>query len=128
MFRSSEAEAEALLRKNYSIEEVCERLRMSEFDVRAIAINKLRRWVQSEDRRGREDLRKYIVAIRHVEGAWPESDALRRARKDYDEGRVELAQGRDGLNIILYALPRRTQAKRTQAWFAPNPYLIRGLS
>ncbi len=67
---------------------------------------------------GRPDLVRYTVARRKAGGVWNNaSPELRRARRLYEEGTVELATGRDGLWEILYAIPR----KRPQ----PRPHYFR---
>lgn len=87
--------------------------------VRYMAIGERQRWVQSLDGRGPAHLRKYIVAIRHVDGDWPTESISKidEHRSKYDQGRVELCSGRDGYNIILYSIPRKTVAKGRSLYF-----------
>lgn len=60
------------------------------------------------DGRGRPELQPYIVATKKVSESWDNAlPSLKAARREYDEGKVELCQGRDGENIILYSIPRR---------------------
>ena len=122
MDKATEIQVERLLRTGSKIEDIQRMLSLPEAEIRAIAITRVNRWVLSPDRRGREELRPYIIAIKHVDGIWPRpphADGLkiRAAHHDYDAGRIEIAQARDGNNIILYALPRQTLAKRTHRYF-----------
>lgn len=105
-------EIEKLLREGRSIAEVCAELQVSDFTVRDIAIRKFNRWRVSNDGMGRPELRKYIVCIKHVDASWPEkNEKLARAKRDYDDGKVEMCQGRDRNNIIQYAIPRHHQRR-----------------
>ena len=68
---------------------------------------------------GRPEMRCYIVARRHVNKTWARQDsqAIEQARRLYDEGKSEMATGRDGRWIILYSIPRNSKAIRTNSWF-----------
>lgn len=57
---------------------------------------------------GRENLRPFIISVRHAYAAWPEEDrnVLQRARQSYDAGTHLMVQGRDGPWIIQYAWKR----------------------
>lgn len=60
---------------------------------------------------GRESLRPFIVAVKHVcADGWPPAAgaALLEARERYCEGTHEMVQGRDGQTIIQYLIPRKT--------------------
>lgn len=116
---TEEDEIESKLREGCSFEDICKDLVTTDVHVREVAIRKLNRWVISADRRGRPELRQYIVAIRHADApGWQSSTMLDNARRDYDAGMVELCQARDGNNIILYSIPRRVPVKRVHAYFA----------
>ena len=73
----------------------------------------------SEDGWGRQELRDYIVSRKKVDGSWPDSDnkIIVEARQKYDDGLIELCQGRDGDFTILYAIPRRSIIRR-------RPYFV----
>lgn len=60
---------------------------------------------------GREELRKYIVAVKRFD--WPvEYDkALSIARRLYEAGTHEMCQGRDGPMIIQYLIPRNVPVR-----------------
>ena len=62
---------------------------------------------------GRPELRKYIVAYRHVARDWPYDmrEALRNARRKFDAGTHEMCQGREGAIIIQYLIPRMVPCK-----------------
>lgn len=73
----------------------------------------------SEDGWGREDLRPYVIARKHVEEAeWPITDEIVQAKIDYDEGRVEICTGRDGKYFILYRIPRSEVDEKREPYFS----------
>lgn len=59
-------------------------------------------------------LQKHIVAIRRVDNqeGWAMDFKIRRAHERYDRGEVEIVTGRDGMNLILYAIPRKVKEQR----------------
>lgn len=62
---------------------------------------------------GRPELVPFTAARRRAGTGWNNaSPELRRARRAYEEGTVELATGRDGLWEILYAIPRKRPSPR----------------
>lgn len=72
------------------------------------------------DAPGREELRRYILAVRAVaDTEWPpiSNGAIEGARKRYDAGFCELAQGRAGGLVIQYEFPRKFRAFRKKPWF-----------
>lgn len=83
-------------------------------DVKTVRhILKTRGYYEQSDGRGPATLKPYIVAVRTIEDQWDNTQPeIKKARKDYDDGKVELCQGRDGDNIILYAIPKRRQVDR----------------
>ena len=62
---------------------------------------------------GHPELRKYIIAYRHVFRDWPKTsqEVLRDARQKFDAGTHEMCQGRDGDYIIQYLIPRLKPCK-----------------
>lgn len=65
--------------------------------------------------RGRPEMEKYIVAIRHRDTTcgWDNDDErIKAARELHDSGEVEITQAYDGLNAIMYAIPRHTKIER----------------
>ncbi|WP_419902156.1 hypothetical protein [Kiloniella sp.] len=92
------------------------------FDTTAAKVRELdltvgKRYFQSKDGKGRRELRKYIIAIRHVDKLWKREDMaeISKHQVKYDQGEVELVQARDGFNIIQYSIPRKVVNK-------PRPY------
>ncbi|HQT80507.1 MAG TPA: hypothetical protein PLD10_25990, partial [Rhodopila sp.] len=61
-----------------------------------------------------------IVAVRQAESWWLHeyTAAIHTARVEYDEGIVELAQGRCGNHFFLYRFERRQRVKRRQTYFS----------
>lgn len=75
--------------------------------------------VHSTDGWGRFELRDFIVTRKNAGSEWsledrPKIEAIREA---YDQGFIEMAQGRDGNFVIQYAFPRSKRAKRTYLYF-----------
>lgn len=84
---------------------------------------------------------RHIIARRPVTGRdadhWrPMAGAtmsVAAARDAYDAGLVEIAQGRDGDEMVLYAIPRRERIVRV-AWFGrrtdipPHKVTLRGVA
>lgn len=68
---------------------------------------------------GQPELRPYIVAIRLATEFWPEQydDAIAEARRRYDGGSHIMCQGRDGVLIIQYLIPREKPQIPGPAWF-----------
>ena len=68
---------------------------------------------------GRPELAPFTVARRRAnETGWNNEDKdIAKARAEYAAGRVELATGRDGAWLILYAFPRRRVAKGREDCF-----------
>jgi hypothetical protein len=62
----------------------------------------------------RPELEPYIIARRDCFSGWSDRDRPRieAARIGYDEGILEMCQGRAGAMILLYAIPRRIPAER----------------
>lgn len=73
----------------------------------------------SDDGWGRSELRDFIVTRKLAYQEWPEEDreTIEGLRERYDNGEIELAQGRDGNFVIQYAFPRSKTAKRREPWF-----------
>ena len=62
----------------------------------------------TEDGLGRIELREYIVAVKQATDKWPD---LSETKAIYDEGKIEMCIGRDGENLIQYAIPRKWPTK-----------------
>ena len=63
---------------------------------------------------GRPELRIFAVSRTRAGDEWPATDwaTIQRARFEYDAGKVEMCQGRDGDWIIQYVIPRLKPIKR----------------
>lgn len=72
---------------------------------------------------GRPELESYIVARRKVTSrSWDNAEpAIADARLAYEKGTHELATGRDGGWLILYAIPRKKATPRTN-YFKPEAF------
>lgn len=64
---------------------------------------------------------KFIIAERYAGTPWPQvgpqAKALVQARADYEAGRVELAQRREGRMEYQYAIPRKTRGTVRPGYF-----------
>jgi len=111
---------ETLSRMKGSVEKTASRLGLTRRQVEEIDIIENRKFNYTREGRGRPELQKYIVAIRDVDhtSAWDLKDTkIAQARDLYDQGLVEITTGRDGFNLILYAIPRHKPAIR-------KPYFV----
>ena len=75
--------------------------------------------VHSEDGWGRADMRDFIIARKTAGEDWSQAavDLIAPQRELYDEGKIELVQGRDGDFVIQYAIPRKKVARRLTRYF-----------
>lgn len=68
-----------------------------------------------------EHLPKFVIAERYVGTPWPTlgEDALKiaQARKQYEQGLVEIATRREGRMEYLYAIPRKRPGIRRPGYF-----------
>lgn len=73
----------------------------------------------SNDGWGRPELRDFVVCRKLAGTDWTTEDQALMAplRDQYDDGLIELAQGRDGDFIIQYAFRRSKPVKRENKWF-----------
>lgn len=84
-----------------------------------IPITKIRKVSDTTDGLGREELRQYIIATKHVEQDWNNLDKrIQEAQFRYDRGESEVCTGRDGNTLILYEIPRRNPATRRVPYFS----------
>lgn len=60
----------------------------------------------------RPELKKYIIASKKVDSAWPSSTAIEIAQREYDLGKIELCQYREGNTIHLLSIKRKVVARR----------------
>lgn len=67
---------------------------------------------------GRVKLQPHIVARRRVgDWGWAVNERLTEARRQHDQGRVTMCQGRDGDWIIQYAIPTRKPIRRAPYFY-----------
>lgn len=99
---------ELLVRYKGDHERVGQKVGAAKRSVMAVDMRRNGTFNYTPEGRGPKLMQKYIVATRDCnKSSWEKTDAIAEARRRYDEGEVELAQGRDGFNFILYAIPRR---------------------
>lgn len=85
--------------------------------VRTIDVLHNKRFVVSEDGKGRPELRKHTICVKHVDAPWPDSEAIAKARSNYNLGLIEMCTARDGLHNILYAIPRKVRHRDRKQYF-----------
>ena len=72
---------------------------------------------------GRPELQQYIVAVRDREDThtWDNTDQkIIEARMLHDAGIADMLTGNDGMNIILYSIPRPKPEVSRKNYFAPS--------
>lgn len=109
---------EELLSKTRNPHEIADQLDLKLSEVRdvmrTIELDELPGW-------GRQSMQRYIVSRRTCgAAAWPASDQTRllECRRQHDQGRVTMCQGRDGEFIIQYAVPTRGRPLKRNAYFS----------
>jgi len=81
-----------------------------------IRLNKKFNFTPSGD--GRNDLKKYMIAKTRTHQEWDNTDPkIKKARQDFDDGKIEMCTGRDGLYLILYAIPRKVVKMNNKPYF-----------
>ena len=67
-------------------------------------------------------LRGFVLEIKAVCAQWSMSEAMQKARQDYDDGLVELCTGRlkrkHGDVLVLYCIPRKKPDPRRRPYFS----------
>lgn len=110
----------ALIDNSGDYRAVAVHLHVTVHEVYWVDIVENRKFNHTELGRGRPELHKFVIAIRSLftTTAWNNNDAkIHAARQAYDRGEVEITTGRDGENLILYAIPRKKKAQRTKSYF-----------
>jgi hypothetical protein len=83
--------------------------------------HKISEHIERHDGMGRHELREFLVARKLAADSWDnDNPVIAGARADYEAGRVELATGRDGRWLLLYAIPRKRRQPRPN-YFKPEP-------
>lgn len=66
-------------------------------------------------------LPQYVIATRYAGSPWPQTGtqaaAIAKARKEYEDGRIEMAQRREGNMWFQYAIPRKTRGLTRFGYF-----------
>lgn len=117
--RKIEETLEEIKRFSTDYVRISKKVGLSPITVRDIDITINRRFVITEDGYGRYDIRRRLIARRHVDtDGWDETNAvIRAAKSEYDNGTVELATGRDGFWLLLYRFPRRVKDAKREPYF-----------
>ena len=87
-----------------------------------IVVNK--KFNYTESGRGRPELQPWLIATRDkfTTARWDNTEPkIAKARELYDAGLVEMVHGYDGVNILLYAIPRRHPELERKAYFSYLP-------
>ena len=106
---------------NYN--QASKRLVLSERAIMTVDIIENKKFNYTGMGQGPDAMQKYLIARREVfsDQGWNHNDAkIKQARELYDEGKVEMATGRDGLVLLLYAIPRREKEIRKPYFSAPQ--------
>lgn len=99
---------EVLTKHRGSYSEVAKELRVPSGVVRQVDIVRNRKYNYTEAGRGPKHIQKYLIATTRTHTPWDnENPLIKKAREDYDAGKIEMCTGRDGLNLLLYAIPRK---------------------
>lgn len=113
-----------LVKYNGDYEEVARYALVNAQTVYWIDVTENKKFNKTEDGLGVPKLRPYIIATRDVDdpAGWHNNDPkIKQARNLYDQGIVELATARDGMKLILYAIPRRMPEQRKKLLTPPEP-------
>lgn len=106
---------ESLSKNKGSVIRTAKHLGMTPAEVRLIDIVANGKFNYTPEGRGRLELQPYIIAVRdrNETATWDNTDPkIIKAREYYDQGLVELTTGVDGMNLILYAIPREKKKER----------------
>lgn len=72
---------------------------------------------------GRVELQCHLISRKQINHeTWPAADQLviLNHRRQHDQGQVTMCQGRDGLWILQYAIPRKSPSRRAVPYFGAN--------
>ena len=94
-------------------------MKVSANHVRELHLINTKRFNATPEGLGPKKLQKYIVATKKVYEDWDnEAPKLSKARQDYDDGKIEMCTGRDGLNLIIYAFPKKKPSMENRPYFS----------
>ena len=102
--------ADSLKQHNGDQKKVASLMGLSMNEVNWIDIVHNKRFNYTDEGMGRRDLRPWLIAHRDRfrTSGWDNNEPkIAKARELYDAGLVEMIHGFDGVNILLYAIPRR---------------------
>jgi len=121
--KTKEKVLELLIKHNGDYETVARFARVNSRIVYWIDVLENKKFNKTQDGLGVPHLQPYIVATKDADDnrGWPNnSPKLKEARELYDRGLVELVTGRDGMKLILYAIPRRMPQDRKKPLGQPE--------
>lgn len=113
---------QALIDHNGSYEKAGKATNTSQRLVQWVDVTENRKFNYTPIGRGRPELQKFIVGVRDLsefEGWNNEDPKIKKARDDYDAGTHEMCSTRDGMNLLLYSIPRKIKAER-KPYFQTN--------
>lgn len=116
MMDRKKKEVQDMLRKNRNPYEIAQQLNLKVREVRQVM---LQHELEDLPGWGRLGLQIHIISRRRASAPeWPSGDIPRllEHRRQHDQGRVNMCQGRDGDWIIQYAIPNRKPVRRSP-WF-----------
>lgn len=112
---------------NGSYEKVAKATTTSIKIIEYIDVTENKKYNFTKEGKGRMNLRKYIVAVRSLfdDYEWNNKDPkIAKARSDYEAGTHEMCTARDGMNLILYSIPRKKPVQR-KPYFTTNVVELR---
>ena len=70
---------------------------------------------------GPAHMRPFLLASKTMDANWPVDPAITKAHRDYDEGLIDMVQGRSTNLLFLYAIPRKHRDVKRQPYFSARP-------
>lgn len=104
---------------NGNYKRVGSKLKLEERYVRKVDMIFNRKFNHTPEGNGKESMKKFCIGKKKVTEPWDNtSAAIAKARKDYDDGLVELLTGRDGEYQLLYVIPRLVKEVDRKPYFS----------
>ncbi len=106
--------------RNYG--KIARDMSLSVREVEAVDVEHNGRFNYTPEGLGQPEMLRHMIARYDIreQSEWDNSDPkIIQAREDYDAGKIEMATGRDGFFMLLYAIPRKTPADRPLYFSAP---------
>lgn len=88
--------------------------------IKCVDVKHNRKFGYTDEGLGRKELQKYLVGCLTIGigEAWDNKDPkIKKARDDYDAGLSIVCTGRDGMNLLLYSIPRKKPIKNFEPYF-----------